>query len=173
MTIARHFDVSMKELEEVNKLGSGASLHAGAILFIPNKTITATASNDVQNVVDNQSRGRVQANNRTDGSGFVPVAMNPAVLEVEAPRALPVTQAPAPRPVAPARPQVAQQTPPPAPPSGSDETCSRADEKAAARCARGREILHLPKGRYRLPGRQTLRDQPPETTSDERHHRCA
>ncbi|MDB4673287.1 LysM peptidoglycan-binding domain-containing protein [Verrucomicrobiales bacterium] len=114
MTIARQFDVPLKELEEVNRLGSGASLHAGAILFIPNKTITANAANDVQSVVDNQRRGVIPAHNKADGGGVVPVAMNPAVLEVEAPRAIPVTPAPAPAP--PARPAVvAQQTPPPAP----------------------------------------------------------
>ena len=113
MTIAREFDVPMSELEQVNNLTSGASLHTGLILYIPNKTITANASNDVQNVVDNQRRGVVTAKNRTDGAGIVPVAMNPAVLEVEAPRAMPVAPVPAP----PARPVVVKQTPPPAPPA--------------------------------------------------------
>ncbi len=114
MTIARQHDVSITALEEVNNLNSGAPLHPGFILYIPNKTITASASNDVQNVVDNQSRGRVVANNRASGSGVVPVAMNPAVLEVDTSRAAPIPQ-PTSRPTVPDSPTIVRETPPSAP----------------------------------------------------------
>lgn len=114
LAVARKLEVSVSELEELNKLDKGNELYAGQVLLVPNRTISALPPEDIQRLLGEPIPDRV-IKAETDAAMAAVVDTVGAVAQVES---TPEPPAPAPEPpaVVAIKPEAARpaQTPAPA-----------------------------------------------------------
>ncbi len=90
LAIARRFTVSVDELERLNGLDAGNKLYPGLILYLPNRQIKASQSEDVEALIADSRGTTIEPNNRPDSPGARLAAESAPPPVADVPRATPV-----------------------------------------------------------------------------------